>query len=90
MAKKELIALCDYGLLIEPNICAMLIQLDKDEPDKYRLFSVALFSWVSKGCPLPLAAHIPKELDLMAQSLLERLFSEHLGRYKTYKSHRRQ
>lgn len=89
MAIKELIALKDYGLLIDPNICRMLIQLGKDAPDKYRLFSIALFSWVSKGCPEPYAPHIPRELDLMSQSLLERLFSEHLGRYKTYKSHRR-
>ena len=89
MATKELIDLKEYGLLLDPNICRMLIQLEKDTPDRYRLFSIALFSWVSKGCPYPYAQHIPRDLDLMSQSLLERLFSEHLGRYKTYRSHRR-
>ena len=89
MARNELVALKDYGLLIDPNICRMLIQLEKTAPDNYRLFSIALFSWVSKGCPEPYPPHIPRELDLMSQSLLERLFSEHIGRYKTYKSHRR-
>lgn len=89
MAVKETVSLKDYGLLIDPNICRMFIQMEKDTPDKYRLFSIALFSWVAKGCPEPYAPHIPQELELVSQSLLERLFSEHLGRYKTYKSHRR-
>lgn len=86
---KGSIPLEDYGLLLSPNICRMLIQLEKNTPDTYRLFSIALFSWVANGCPKPYAPHIPQELELMSQSLLERLFSEHLGRYKTYKSHRR-
>ena len=87
--KDEIIELGEYGLLLDPNICRMLIELEKAAPERYRLFSVALFSWVSNGCPQPFSKHIPQDLDLMSQSLLERLFSEHLGRYKTYRAHRR-
>ena len=88
MAKSR-IEIKDYGLLLDPEVCRMFVELSNQSADKYRLFSLALFKWVGAGCPEPVSRHIPKELDLMAQSLLERLFGEHIGRWKSYNSHRR-
>ena len=88
MAKPK-IELAEYGLLIDTNICRMFVELSKQDADKYRLFSLALFKWVGAGCPEPISTHIPKELPLESQSLLERLFSEHIGRWKSYNAHRR-
>ncbi len=83
------VELKDYGLLLDPNVWRMLVELASESADKYLKFSLALHKWVGTGCPEPISKHIPKELDLMAQSLLERLFTEHVGRWKSYNAHRR-
>ena len=86
---RQRIELKDYGLLLDPNICRMLVQLAVDNPTRYQQFSVTLFKWIAAGCPTPFAKHIPSDLDLMAQSLLERIFQEHIGRWRTYNAHKR-
>lgn len=83
------IELKNYGLLLDPNVCRLFVELSNKDAEKYRLFSLALFKWVGAGCPEPISKHVPSALDLMSQSLLERLFTEHIGRWKSYNAHRR-
>jgi len=81
--------LADYGLLLEPNICRLLCEMHKGDSEKYQKFTLALFRWVGAGCPSSKAKYIPRDLDLMAQGYLERLFTEHISRWRSYNSHRR-
>lgn len=86
---KEKIALCDYGLLIAPNVCRLLVELHDTNQSAYTVFSYSLFKWVGAGCPSDYVRYIPSGLDLMQQGYLERMFSEHLSRWRTYNAHRR-
>ncbi len=84
---KEKIELKDYGLLFVPNVCRLLVELHDRNTSAYTLFSYSLFKWVGAGCPSNWADYIPPDLDLMQQGYLERMFSEHVSRWRSYNSH---